>query len=77
MNTLLPSEFRNEVIGGTIPPQFIPACEKGFYESCQEGLLIAHPITNVRMVMQEGASHIVDSNEHSFKTATKAAFREG
>lgn len=77
MNTLLPNEFSNQVVGGTIPPQFIPACEKGFYESCQEGLLIAHPITNLRMVMQEGASHIVDSNEHAFRAATKAAFREG
>lgn len=77
MNTLFPNEFRNEVIGGTIPPQFIPACEKGFKESCHEGHLINQPITNVRMVMQEGASHIVDSNDHAFRSATKAAFREG
>ncbi|KAL7751881.1 Elongation factor G, mitochondrial [Sorochytrium milnesiophthora] len=69
-------EFRNEVVGGSIPHNFIPACEKGFVEALEKGPLTGHPIHNARMVLQDGLAHAVDSNELAFRTATLMAFRE-
>jgi len=70
------NEFTNATIGGSIPPEFIPACQKGFYESVQKGPLTAHKIVGVRMVINDGAWHPVDSSELAFRTATWYAFRE-
>jgi len=69
-------EFLNATIGGSIPPQFIPACEKGFLEAVDKGPLTGHPIMGVRMVVDDGASHSVDSNELAFRICTVNAFRE-
>lgn len=69
------NQFKNMVVGGTIPTQFIPACEKGFVDSTSRGILIGHPIVGVRIVLTEGSSHVVDSNEQAFRTATAVAFR--
>ncbi|GAA5813733.1 Elongation factor G, mitochondrial [Mucor flavus] len=68
--------FENRVIGGNIPSNFIPACEKGFNDALDKGPLIGHPVNGVRMVLEDGASHAVDSSELAFRIATKNAFHE-
>ncbi|KAL1922759.1 uncharacterized protein VTP21DRAFT_9135 [Calcarisporiella thermophila] len=68
--------FEDRVVGGNIPSQYIPACEKGFMEALQEGSLIGHPVKGVRMILEDGAAHSVDSSELAFKVATIQAFRE-
>lgn len=73
---LFAKEFVNDVLSGTVPTNFIPACEKGFLEACSNGALIGHPVVNVRFVLQDGQSHIVDSNEYSFRTASWYGFRQ-
>ncbi|KAI9140360.1 translation elongation factor G [Paraphysoderma sedebokerense] len=69
-------EFRNEVVGGTIPTNYIPACEKGFHDALEKGSLIGHPVTGVRLVLKDGLAHAVDSSELAFRTATAHAYRE-
>jgi elongation factor G len=69
-------EFVDEVVGGVIPRNFIPAVEKGFIEACKEGRLIGFPIVGVRVVLNDGAYHDVDSDELSFRTAAIMAMRE-
>jgi elongation factor G len=69
-------EFVNDTFGGSIPKEFIPACEKGFLEAIKEGTLIGFPIVGVRAVVTDGQHHEVDSNEISFKTAALMGFRE-
>jgi elongation factor G len=69
-------EFVDEITGGSIPREFIPACDKGFKEAVKEGRLIGFPIVGVRVVINDGASHQVDSSEQAFKTAALMAFRE-
>lgn len=70
------NEFVNQVVGGAIPTEFIPACERGFSEATGKGILIGHPIVGTRLVLNDGSSHIVDSNEYSFRTATVHGFRQ-
>ena len=69
-------EFVDEIAGGSIPREFIPACDKGFQEAVKEGRLIGFPIVGVRVVINDGASHDVDSSEQAFKTAALMGFRE-
>jgi len=69
-------EFVDEVTGGVIPRNFIPAVDKGFKEAVKEGRLIGFPIVGVRCVVDDGAYHAVDSSEMAFKTAALMAFRE-
>lgn len=71
------NQFENKVVGGTVPTQYIPACEKGFLEACQNGSMIDHPVVGVKMILQDGAAHSVDSNEYSFRTASILGFRAG
>ncbi|KAJ2794870.1 Elongation factor G, mitochondrial [Coemansia helicoidea] len=71
-----PHEFVNNVVGGTIPTQFIAGCEKGFNDGLHEGFMVGHPVVGVRMVLQDGAAHSVDSSELAFRLATFNAFRE-
>ncbi|KAI9250035.1 translation elongation factor G [Sporodiniella umbellata] len=68
--------FDNRVIGGNIPTNFIPACEKGFNDGLEKGPLIGHPVNGVRMVLEDGAAHAVDSSELAFRIATKNAFQD-
>ncbi|ORX49145.1 translation elongation factor G [Hesseltinella vesiculosa] len=70
------SQFENRVIGGNIPTNYIPACEKGFRDGLEKGPLIGHPVTGIRMVLEDGAAHAVDSSELAFRIATKNAFTE-
>ncbi len=69
-------EFLDEITGGSIPREFIPACDKGFREAVKKGPLIGFPIVGVRCVLNDGASHPVDSSEIAFKTAALMGFRE-
>ena len=70
-------EFVDDIAGGSIPREFIPAVEKGFREALKKGSLIGFPVTGVRYVINDGASHAVDSSEQAFKTAALMGFREG
>jgi elongation factor G len=69
-------EFEDEIVGGIIPREFIPACEKGFREAIKKGPLIGFPIVGVKVVLDDGAFHPVDSSEIAFKTAALMGFRE-
>ena len=69
-------EFVNEVRGGNIPTQYIPAVEKGFRSMLAEGQLIGFPIHGMRVVVIDGKSHAVDSSEMAFQAAARGAFRE-
>jgi elongation factor G len=69
-------EFVDDITGGSIPREFIPACEKGFREAVKKGPLIGFPIVGVRCVINDGASHPVDSSEIAFRTAALMGFRE-
>ncbi len=68
-------KFVNEIKGGAIPGQFIPACEKGFYRAMLKGSLIEAPIVGVEMVVNDGNYHPVDSSAQAFETASLMSFR--
>ena len=70
-------EFVDEIFGGSIPRQFIPAVEKGLQESRLRGVLAGFPVVDFKAVLLDGSYHDVDSNELSFKTAGSLAFRDG
>jgi len=69
-------EFIDEIKGGAIPREFIPACDKGFQEAMRKGPLIGFPIVGVRCAVNDGNSHPVDSSEIAFRTAALMGFRE-
>ena len=69
-------EFVDDIVGGVIPREYIPACDKGFKEAILEGTLIGQPVVGIRATINDGATHAVDSSEMAFKTAALFAFRE-
>jgi elongation factor G len=69
-------EFEDDIVGGSIPREFIPACDKGFREAMKKGPLIGFQIVGVKCVINDGASHPVDSSEIAFRTAALMGFRE-
>lgn len=69
-------EFVDEIVGGAIPREFIPACDKGFREQTKEGQLIGQPLVGIRVVLNDGAFHAVDSSDMAFKLASMTALRE-
>jgi elongation factor G len=69
-------EFLNEVRGGSIPTEYIPAVEKGFAQAMEKGRLIGFPVTGVRVVVNDGQAHSVDSSDMAFQIAGRKAFRE-
>jgi elongation factor G len=68
-------EFVNDIFGGAIPRNFIPAVEKGIQESAARGYLAGYPVVDFRVTLYDGSYHDVDSNELSFKMAGRIAFR--
>jgi elongation factor G len=69
--------FENLIVGGAIPTQYIAACEKGFKECLLKGPKMEYPVTGVKIVINDGASHAVDSSEMAFQNAARGAFRQG
>ena len=76
-DAVLQYEFVDEIVGGSIPREFIPACDKGFQEAIKKGTLIGFPVVGLRAVINDGAFHAVDSSEQAFRTAAIMGFREG
>lgn len=70
------NQFENQVTGGMIPDKFISACAKGFEISCDKGPLLGHKVLGVRMVLNDGATHMTDSSDYAFSLATQMAFRK-
>lgn len=68
--------FENKITGGSIPTQYIPACEKGFKACLVKGPKMEYPVTGIKAVIDDGASHSVDSSEMAFQAAARGAFLE-
>jgi len=68
--------FENKIFGGSIPTQYISACEKGFKQSMAKGPKLEFPITGVKVLINDGASHAVDSSDMAFQACARGAFRE-
>jgi elongation factor G len=68
--------FSNNTVGGSIPKEYIPGCEKGFTESVVKGPLGGFQVINVQVDLDDGGFHPVDSSEMAFKIAARAAFKE-
>ncbi|MCL2324742.1 MAG: elongation factor G [Actinomycetia bacterium] len=68
-------EFLDEVVGGRIPRQFIPAVDKGVQETMQQGVIAGYPVVDVKIAVYDGSYHAVDSNEMAFRTAARIGFR--
>jgi elongation factor G len=69
-------EFADEIFGGTIPGQFVPAVEKGVRELLEQGVLAGYPLQDVKVIVYDGKHHPVDSKEVAFKAAGKYAFKD-
>jgi len=69
-------EFVDDVVGGAIPREFISAVQKGFRSCLGKGRLLGYPVVNVRVVIDDGASHAVDSSDIAFQEAARGAWRE-
>jgi elongation factor G len=69
-------QFVNKIRGGSIPTEYIPAVEKGFRASLDKGRLIGFPVIGMKIEINDGQSHSVDSSEMAFQAAAKGAFRE-
>lgn len=70
-------EFGDEVVGGAVPRQYIPAVEKGLKECMVKGVLAGYPVTGVKATLFDGSYHDVDSSEMAFKAAAAIAYKEG
>lgn len=69
-------EFINEIVGGTVPKEYIPAIEKGIAEQMQNGVLAGYPLLGLKATLYDGSFHDVDSNEMAFKVAASMATRK-
>jgi len=70
-------EFVNEIVGGVIPKEYIPAIDKGIQEQVKNGVLAGYPIVDVKITVFDGSYHDVDSSEMAFKVAGSMAFKAG
>jgi elongation factor G len=68
--------FENRVVGGAIPKEYISACEKGFQEAIASGMLEGYPVTGVKVTIDGGSYHPIDSSEFAFRSAAKHAFEQ-
>ena len=71
-----PYEFVNEVVGGAIPKEYIPAIDAGIQEAMQSGVVAGYPVVGLRAVVYDGSYHEVDSSEMAFKIAGSMAFKD-
>ncbi|MCP3874418.1 MAG: elongation factor G [Desulfobacteraceae bacterium] len=69
-------EFVNKITGGRIPTQYIPACEKGFQACMDKGPKLEFPVTGIKVTINDGAYHAVDSSEMAFQSAARGGFLE-
>jgi len=70
-------EFVNEIVGGVIPKEYIPAVDKGIQEAMQSGVIAGFPVVDVKVTLYDGSYHEVDSNENAFKIAGSIGFKAG
>jgi len=70
-------EFIDEIKGGSVPREYIPAVEKGLLETLPSGVLAGYPVVDVKVTLFDGSYHDVDSNENAFKMAASIAFKDG
>ncbi|MCK5394797.1 MAG: elongation factor G, partial [Gammaproteobacteria bacterium] len=70
-------EFVNDIVGGAVPKEYIPAVDKGIQEQMRSGVLAGYPIEDVKVTLYDGSYHDVDSNEMAFKIAASMCFRQG
>jgi elongation factor G len=75
-NSEVEFEFVNDIFGGSIPRNFIPAVEKGIKDAAARGYLAGYPVVNFRTILYDGSYHDVDSNDLSFQMAGRIAFRK-
>ncbi len=68
-------QFVNDIFGGAIPKQYVPAVEKGILEAAEHGFIAGYPVTDFRVTLYDGSYHDVDSSEMAFKLAGRKAFR--
>ena len=68
-------QFVNDIFGGAIPKQFVPAVEKGIVEAAEHGFVAGYPVTDFKVTLYDGSYHDVDSSEMAFKLAGRKAFR--
>ncbi len=68
--------FVNQIVGGAIPKEYQPSCDKGFQEAMEKGTLIGFPIVNIQAGINDGSAHAVDSSDMAFKLAARQGFRE-
>jgi elongation factor G len=71
------NEFANEVVGGAIPKEFIPAVQKGVQEAWDSGVLAGYPVVDMKVTLYDGSFHEVDSSEVAFKIAASMALKDG
>ena len=70
-------EFINDVVGGSVPKDYIPAVEKGVREQLENGVVAGYPMVDIKVTLYDGSYHDVDSNEMAFKVAGSMGFKEG
>ena len=70
-------EFVNEIVGGVVPKEFIPAVDKGIQEQMRSGVLAGYPVLDVKVTLFDGSYHDVDSSEMAFKIAGSMGFKKG
>jgi elongation factor G len=69
-------EFESQIVGGSIPKEYIPACEKGVEEALRSGIVAGYPMVDLKVTLLDGSYHDVDSSEMAFKIAASMAFKE-
>lgn len=69
-------EFVDKIVGGVIPREFIPSCDKGFRKCLDKGLLAEYPVTGIRAVINDGSHHPVDSSDVAFQSAAVGGFKQ-